>query len=229
MPQWHAQNALQLYKYLEVEIQVDHEPSHKSTLCHNCNNLTPNLMIMKLFSVLAGLLSLTAASPLPQVPAGANIITPVVSSQYDVSTGEIVYDTGLGLICKATGNSDVTTLFTFNVTAAACGKTGVFGFALDNAATTTVSGNQLLDLFSSLNPATASEDSWPPGNQRDNHLGRLNVVQDGAATWVDGFPVAGQGFTISAAGTYGYELVGVGDADLVSYASANNGIWISWS
>jgi hypothetical protein len=183
--------------------------------------------IMKFPSIVLGLAALAASTP---VPTGPTIITPTVRSQYYVSTGKISYNTGVGLISKTGGTaSDITTLLTFTIPAAAVGKTGVFNFALNNAASTTVSGSAMLDLFSSLQPATASTNTWPPGNQRNIQLGRLQVAKGATATWVPGFPTAGQGFTITAAGTYGYELVGVYDIDLVSFTGANNGIWISYS
>jgi hypothetical protein len=146
-----------------------------------------------------------------------------------VSTGQINYNTGVGLISKDGMTSDVTTLLTINIPAAAAGKTGVFHFALDNSPYTRVTDSGLVDLFSSLQPATGSTSGWPPGNQRNNHLGRFQAVKGGAATWVAGFPTAAQGFILPAAGSYGFELVGVYDKDLVSYSGSNNGIWISYS
>jgi hypothetical protein len=181
---------------------------------------------MKLLSIVAGLVSLAIAAPTPepQVPTSGNIIHPAVRSQYYVSSGRIVYNTGVGLISKNSSSSDITTLLTINVPAAAAGRTGTFNFALDNAAATTVSGSGLLDIFSSLQPATASAASWPPGNQRNNQIGRFKVVKNAAATSVFGSTT----FTIPAAGSYGYELVGVYDSDLISYSGSNNGFWISY-
>jgi hypothetical protein len=184
---------------------------------------------MKFHSIILGLAALATSTPIPQVPSGTNIIHPSVRSQYSVSTGEIVYNTGIGLVSKTGSGSDTTTLLTIDIPAAAAGKTGVFNFALDNDASTTVSGSGLIDLYSSLQPATGSTNTWPPGNQRNNQLGRLRISKGASATWDPGFPTAGQGFTIPAAGSYGYELVGVYDGDHVQYSGANNGIWISWS
>ena len=182
---------------------------------------------MKLLSVVFGLVSLAVATPLPDAATGSNIIRPSVRSQYYVSSGRINYNTGFGYISKNQMTSDVTTLLTINIPPAAAGKTGMFHFALDNAASTTVTGSGLLDLFSSLQPATGPTTSWPPGNQRNNQLGRLQVAKGTTATWVPGFPTAAQSFTLPAAGSYGFELVGVYDKDLVSY-SGSNGIWISY-
>lgn len=177
---------------------------------------------MRFLSLVLGILSLTAAAPLPQVPTTGNIIAPSVRSQYYVSTGQIVYNTGLGLVQKTGTASDITTLVTITIPAAAAGKTGTFHFALDSASTVTGSGQ--IDIFTSLKPATASASTWPPGNQRNIQVGRIQAVKGGTATWVFGSAT----FTIPAAGTYGYELVGVNSVDLVSYKGANNGIWISY-
>jgi hypothetical protein len=184
---------------------------------------------MKFLSIALGFAALSSCAPVPQVPSGANIIRPSVRSQYSVSTGKISYNTGIGLISKTGTGSDITTLITITIPAAAAGKQGVFNFALDNTAATTVSGSGLLDLYSSLKPATGSADTWPPGNQRNIQLGRLKISKGAAATWVAALPTTAQHFTLPAAGTYGYELVGVYDRDLVQYSGANNGIWISWS
>jgi hypothetical protein len=188
---------------------------------------------MKFLSTVSGLLSLitvavAAPTPAPQVPTGPNIIRPSVRSQYYVSTGAISYNTGVGLVSKNGRTGDITTLITINIPAAAVGKPVKFNFALDTAAATTVTGSGLLDLFSSLQPATASTSSWGPGNQRNVQLGRLSVSKGAAATWVAGFPTASQSYVFNAAGAYGFELVGVYDQDVVSWSGSNNGLWISY-
>jgi hypothetical protein len=177
---------------------------------------------MKLISLVVGLIGLTTAAPSPQVPTTGNIIHPSVRSQYYVSTGQIVYNTSLGLIQKTGTSSDITTLLTITIPAAAAGLTGTFHFALDSASIVTGSGQ--IDIFTSLKPAVSSTSAWPPGNQRNIEIGRIHAVKGGTATWIFGSAT----FTIPAAGTYGYELVGVNSADLVSYSGSNNGIWISY-
>jgi hypothetical protein len=178
---------------------------------------------MKFFlSLVAGLIGLTAAAPSPQVPTTGNIIRPSVRSQYYVSTGQIVYNTTVGLIQKTGTSSDITTLLTITIPAAAAGKVGNYHYALDSTAIITGSGQ--IDIFTSLKPAVASASTWPPGNQRNTEVGRIQAIKGGTATWIFGNPT----FTIPAAGTYGYELVGVNTLDLVSYPAANNGIWISY-
>jgi hypothetical protein len=180
--------------------------------------------VSSLFSLIA--VAVAAPAPAPQVPTGPNIIKPSVRSQYYVSTGAISYNTGVGLVSKNGRTSDITTLITINIPAAAVGKPVKFNFALDSA--TTVTGSGLLDLFSSLQPATASTSTWGPGNQRNIQLGRLHVTKGAAATWVAGFPTASQSYVFNAAGNYGFELVGVYDQDVVSWSGANNGLWISY-
>jgi hypothetical protein len=177
---------------------------------------------MKFLILFAGLISLSRATPFPQVPTTGKVITPSVRSQYYVSTGQIVYNTGLALVQKTGASSDITTLLTVKVPPAAAGKTGTFHFALDKSAIVTGSGQ--IDVFTSLIPATSSTTSWPPGNQRNIQVGRIQVVKGGTATWVFGSAT----FTIPATGTYGYELVGVNSVDLVSFSGTNNGIWISY-
>jgi hypothetical protein len=180
---------------------------------------------MKSYSIFAALISVVAAIPFLQLQSGPNILTPTHQSQYYVSTGKIDYNTGVGLISKDGLTSDITTLLTFTFPAAAVGKTAVVHFALDFAGSTKVTGTGQLDLFSSIQPATASTLTWPPGNQRNNYLGRFQAAKGATATWLSGSPVT---FTITTAGNFGYELVGVGDKDLVAYSSNNNGIWISY-
>jgi hypothetical protein len=177
---------------------------------------------MKFLAIVAGLVSLSAAAPSPQVPNRGKNVTPFVYSQYYVSTGDIVYDTDRTLVRKTGVDSDITTLLTVYFPPAAAGKTGTFHFALDDSAFVTGSGQ--IDIFTSLNPATSSTLSWPPGSQRNTQVGRIQVVVDDTATWIFGSAT----FTIPEAGTYGYELVGVNDADLVSFSGSNNGIWIHY-
>jgi hypothetical protein len=177
---------------------------------------------MKFLFLYAGLVSLSTVSAFPQVPTTGKVITPSILSQYYVSTGQIVYNTKFALVQKTGTTSDITTLFTLKFPAAATGKTGTFHFALDNSAIVTGSGQ--IDVFTSLNPAISSTTSWPPGNQRNNQVGRIQVVKGGTATWVFGSAT----FTIPAAGTYVYELVGVNSIDLISFSGTNNGIWVSY-
>lgn len=118
-----------------------------------------------------------------------------------------------GKIFKDGRKSDVTTLLTFNFPPETEGKTCSFHFDLSSDPTAKVSSTGQFDIFVSLAPATRSADTWPSGNLRDQHIGRMAARPNGAATWVDGFPVFGQSFLCPASKTYGGELVGVGDSD----------------
>lgn len=143
---------------------------------------------MKYLSLsLATLLSLTTAAPtyLPlsaRFPTGPNIITPSVISQYSVSTGAIDYSTDTGLVGKTGDGKDITTLITFSIPSGLTDKTCSLHFTLDpNDPNTTVEGSGKIDVHSSLKPAPPYDVSaWgPPGNQRNQHLGRLQVIDGG--------------------------------------------------
>src|SRR6185436_8143444 len=149
-----------------------------------------------------------------------NTIRPSVMSQYNVWTGAIYYNTGVGSIVKGNGSPDITTLLTFDFPSTSVGRTCQFHIYTDSTAS--ISGTAQLDLFSSLAPATQSTSTWPPGNQRDQQLGRLQVVQTGEATYVAGQPITAQSFPCPS-NTKGFELVGVGDVDLVQWSNAGLG------
>ncbi|EFQ95950.1 hypothetical protein PTT_04037, partial [Pyrenophora teres f. teres 0-1] len=84
------------------------------------------------------------------------------------------------------------------------------------------------DVFTALAPAAGSTSSWPSGNLRDQHLGRMTVQRGGAATWVSGFPALVQAFPCPAGKTYGGELVGVGDVDSIEWLAGTSGASIQW-
>lgn len=88
-------------------------------------------------------------------------------------------------------------------------------------------------MYRSAGPATKSTTGWGqgvPGNQREQHLGRLRVVKPGEATFLtqaDGFPVVAKSFAGPAsAGVLAFELVGVYDRDLVGWDAAINGAYL---
>ncbi|KAM0713374.1 hypothetical protein Q7P37_000214 [Cladosporium fusiforme] len=152
-------------------------------------------------------------------------IRPCVTSQYDVWTGAVRRDEINGKIFKDGRKTDVTTLLTFNFPPETEGKTCSFHF--DPAPT--VSGSGQFDVFVSLAPASHSADSWPSGNLRDQHIGRMVAHSDRVAEWLPGFPDLGQSFPCPAGQTYGGELVGVGDADHVEWLAGTSGPYITWS
>ncbi|RYN15444.1 hypothetical protein AA0113_g12495 [Alternaria arborescens] len=161
-------------------------------------------------------------------PTGSNIIKPRVNSLYEVWTGAVRHNTTNGKIFKDGKTTDITTLLTFDFPPESEGKTCSFHFNLASDASVKVSGTGQLDVFTSLTPATGSTSSWPSGNLRDQHLGRMTAQRGGAATWVSGFPTLGQGFPCPAGKTYGGELVGVGDADFIEWLAGTSGASIQW-
>jgi len=165
-------------------------------------------------------LSAAAPAPAPQIPSGPNTVRATTRSQYEVWTGAIQYDTGVGKIFKNGVTSDITTLLTFEFPAAAAGSTCEFHFYLDGTAT--LGGSGLFDVFTSLAPATADTTSWPPGNQRDQNVARLSAANPGEAAYVAGFPNTIQSFPCPN-GTYAIELVGVYDVDDIEWSGTGSG------
>jgi hypothetical protein len=158
----------------------------------------------------------------------ANIIRPSTLSQYDVWTGAVHYKSAEGKIFKDGHSTDVTTLLTFTFPAASAGKTCSFHFNPSADPAATVSGTAQFDVYTSQAPATANSASWPSGNLRDHHLGRMTAKSKGEATWVDGFPKFGQAFPCPAGETYGAELVGAGDIDHIQWLASADVAYISY-
>jgi hypothetical protein len=186
---------------------------------------------MQLISFFAlSLVGIASAIPTPQysAPPPGNTIKPTTRSQYEVSTGAIHYDTPSGKIFKNGSGKDITTLLTFDLPASLQGKTCSFYFNLD--ATATATGTTQFDLFSSLNPATQSTISWPPGNERNQFMGRLQAVVPGEANYVaDVGPTTGASFPCPYGGKFGYELVGAGDQVDIEWTPPSSSSYISWS
>ncbi|KAF2198981.1 hypothetical protein GQ43DRAFT_442877 [Delitschia confertaspora ATCC 74209] len=177
------------------------------------------------------LLSLTNALPAPaplDTREPANIIRPTALSQYTVWTGAITHDTNRGLILKNNGaSSDITTLGTFTIPAAAAGRTCEFGFSLPSSAT--VSGTGTFDVFTSIKPADGDTSGWPSGNLRDRYDGRVRAVVGGEAQSVEGIlSPLGRPFKCPPAGAVvGGELVGAGDVVRVEW-EGNFGPYFFW-
>jgi Ubiquitin 3 binding protein But2 C-terminal domain len=179
------------------------------------------------FAATFSLLTLVHAVPVPQIPSGSNILSATTISQYSVYTGAINFNTSTGEIFKTDGpppSSDITTLVTFNLPTASAGQTCAFHFNL--APGSTLSGSGLFDVFTSLQPATQSTTSWPPGNQRNNQVARLQAAI-GEATYVSGFPNSVQSFPCPS-GTWAIELVGVYDNDDIEWDETDSGSYIVW-
>ena len=162
-------------------------------------------------------------------PRGSSVVKPKITSLYEVWTGAVHHGTSNGMIFKDGKSTDITTLLTFDFPPESAGKTCSFHFELSSNSSAKVSGTGQFDVFTSLAPATGDKSSWPSGNLRDQHLGRMTARKNGAATWVPGFPTLGQGFPCPAGQTYGGELVGVGDADFIEWLAGTAGASIKWS
>jgi Ubiquitin 3 binding protein But2 C-terminal domain len=184
---------------------------------HQRNNLKMQFAAATALAVIFGL---TSALPSPQnFPTGANIITPTVISQYEVSTGAVHYNTPDGKIFKDGKTTDITTLLTFDMPASLQGMTCEFHFYLDTSST--LSGSEQFDVFSSLAPATTSTTTWPQGNQRDQYIGRMAAYIPGEASWESGFPQLWESFPCPYGEQLAGELVGTGDQDDIEWLSGN--------
>jgi Ubiquitin 3 binding protein But2 C-terminal domain len=182
---------------------------------------------MKFTTTLLSLVGLVAAAPAPQIPASGAVITPSAVSDYSVWTGAIAYNTGNGKIFKNGKTTDVTTLFTFTYPGASAGKTCTFHLYLSPASTLT--GAKAFDIFSSLQPATKSTTTWPPGNQRNIQLARLSAVLGGEATYLAGYPQVAKSYPCPS-GTVGYEFVPTDDTTDIEWTQgAGVGAYITYA
>ncbi|KAK0707735.1 hypothetical protein B0H67DRAFT_464898, partial [Lasiosphaeris hirsuta] len=154
-------------------------------------------------------------------------LAPAALSIYDVATGAIhcLPPTGAGLVAKSptNGGHDKTMLVTFRYTQQTAGKTCQLFLFLDAGAK--VGGSRQVDVFTSLAPAPPSLDcpsTWPPGNQRDNQLGRMDVVVGGLAKWdwTSSSYLTRPGPCRKVGSVEAFELVGVGDEDYVRWTQA---------
>lgn len=164
---------------------------------------------------------------------GSGSFKPKTVYQYNVGTGAIDCTTHpYGLVEKspANGGQDKTTLLTFeypdNIPA---GATCQFDFTLTPSDTLEVSG--LVDVFSSLAPAPGCTSGWGPGNQRNNHLGRIAVGRNpGASVWVQTYGGLSVGVPCKPAGTIeAFELVGVYDYDRIKWNNNVSGASIVYT
>ena len=178
--------------------------------------------------LLAAAASTTLAAPTP-APAGlqrryAQELFPDYTSQYNVGTGAVTYDTGVGLISKSptNGGQDTTTLVTFNIPSSWASYT-TCRLVFSSAADSEVSGSGRADLFTSIAPATTSTTTWPQGNLRDTHIGRIIATPGAEATWEQTF--SGPDFPCSEIAGYkvGGELVGVYDEDYITWTAGVDG------
>lgn len=150
------------------------------------------------------------------------VLFPGATSVYHVDSGAIEFNTGHGLVSKTQGSgADTSALVTFAFPADVANKQCEFFLELDNAALHLVyaSGSQKVDVFSSLYPAAEDRNEWGPGNGRNQHMGRMNVVDGGFSTaeW-------GLTFPCPASQTLGYEVVATGDSQHVEWWEPADGL-----
>ncbi|KAJ9634923.1 hypothetical protein H2199_008787 [Coniosporium tulheliwenetii] len=177
---------------------------------------------MKFVTATVAAAALSVASAAPTYPAGSssNILNPTTLSHYSTWGGAVDYAVSWGAVLKPNGKyTDTTTLVTFRVPASTQGKTCEFGFYLDDSAT--LGGSKQFDVFTSLAPATVDTTTWPSGNLRDQHAGRMTAVKPGYATWVDGIGPASKTFPCPYGQTLAGELVGVNDIDEITWNGAS--------
>ncbi|KAL2220299.1 hypothetical protein M432DRAFT_312520 [Thermoascus aurantiacus ATCC 26904] len=182
---------------------------------------------MKLFSfsttAIAALLGATGsiAAPAPNAPnhpSTDSVLYPCTTSLYHVSTGAIDYGKDFGLVSKKGDSvSDITTLVTFVFPDSWANRKCRLVFELGASDTST--GSQRADVFSSIAPAGTPASSWPPGNLRDEQLGRIFVTGPGVAVWEQAFNGAPD-FDCPAGKVVGGELVGVNDVDEIRWSVA---------
>lgn len=171
------------------------------------------------------------ASPLV-VRAPIATVYPSYTSQYNGKTGAVDFHTAQGLVSRnpQNGGADISTLVTFTLDAKYSTNTCQVVFDLTDSSSS-ATGSKQAQLFTSIAPAEADAASWPSGNLRDQHLGNINVVQGGRATWEAG---SGPGATadgvfdcsVIAGLTWGGEIVPRGDTVEIKWPAGYDGVKI---
>ena len=172
---------------------------------------------------------------------GDNTTTPITTTgsfypkatyNYDVGAGAIECSPSTNRLTKSTSNygHDTTTLLTFEYPAASADQLCQFGFRLEVTDILTGDHGCLLDLFSSLAPAPGCTSGWGPGNQRNVHMGRLQVVLGGDAVFTDTYTTyLTEPSPCKTPGTVeAFELVGVYDDVDVEWEPSVSGAYISY-
>lgn len=137
-------------------------------------------------------------------------LAPKVISNYEVSTGAVLFNLESGKIFKSTAQppaSDISTLLTLTIPSESAGLTCSFTFYSVGAAGS-------FNVFSSIAPATQDTTTWPSGNLRDQDMGRVTMNTDSNAVVDASLPIEQQApltFPCPAGKTLGLELVGAGD------------------
>jgi hypothetical protein len=123
-----------------------------------------------------------------------------------VWTGAVTYNTASGKVFKNGRSADITTLVTFDFPSTIpAGSLCRVEFYLD--ATSTLTGSERAQIFTSLKPATGSTTTWPSGNLRDQHVGDFHFVKPGNAV-VEATYGGSQPFPCPIGQTLAGEIVG---------------------
>jgi hypothetical protein len=134
-----------------------------------------------------------------------------------VETGAINYNVPNGKIFKDEVDSDVTCLLAFTYPVATAGLTCTFHFYLGSGSTLT--GANMFDVYSSLQPATQSTSSWPLGNQPNQQIGRMSVTLCSETTYLAGYLHTAASYPCPGDGNaYGYEPVPTDDITDMEWA-----------
>lgn len=155
-------------------------------------------------------------------------ISPETISRYHISTGEVEHNVHGGQIFRQPGIADeISTLGTFYIPEEYAGKQCSFGFDVDQDVSFDPKPSYF-DVFTSQKPAWESAKSWPSGNLRDHHAGRMKLSEKpGKATLESGHPTYAKKFECPT-GYFAGELVPVGDAvDICFFATSTGGPYIT--
>lgn len=174
-------------------------------------------------TTLLTLLGTTLAAPALS-PRAPSQIPPTTALLHDTHwSGQNVCNPSTLSITKTTTGHDLTTLLTFIYPAAAAGKQCWLDLTLPSTATvspTGAAGTAKIDVFRQWAPVNTCPSQ---GNNRDSQLGRLVVPGPGrTATWEVTYSshLTAKGPCPAPGTVEGIELVGVNDAENVSWGQA---------
>jgi len=163
-----------------------------------------------------------SAYPTASPPQYATVL-PKVTSSYHGDNGAVNYNVDQVTVSRHPWNNgrDTSALVTFEIPSEYASKQCQFIFDM-SASSSWASGPKQADIFTSVAPATKSTTSWPQGNLRDNHLGRLQVNVGGYST-IQAGPYGKFPCSIAAGQVFGGEVVPVGDDVEISWVAGVNG------
>lgn len=154
------------------------------------------------------ILGFTAAAPLE---ARSNPVYPSHLSQWNADQQKATVDTGYGLITRAQGTSDISTLLTFDLPSEFWGKQCTLNLKAPH-----IEGSGQFAFFSSLFPAASDKN-----NGRNNQLSAFQAAGWGLT------PLEGNAATFACpSGQFNAELTPLGVADTISFGAGD--IWVSY-